>query len=255
MAYFSNFTNIDYDFDGSGIQRSVKNLAQYSTIISKNIDDATFYSYYNIHDGARPDNVSEELYGTPEYYWTFFIVNNGLQNYWHDWPKSSEALREFAEAEYIGLAAIFAADVEAFGKFVVGGTVNGSLSNATGKVIAIYPTQGYIQILQNKNSVANFRTAGESITLTAANSTKAEDIARVGNTIECSSIVKAAYGPNHHIDDGTGERTRRRTAGTSPVTHFEEENEVNLIKSRIKVIKPAHIGKVVAFWEKVMRES
>ena len=129
------------------------------------------------------------------------------------------------------------------------------MSNATGKVIAIYPTQGYIQILQNKNSVANFRTAGESITLTAANSTKAEDIARVGNTIECSSIVKAAYGPNHHIDDGTGERTRRRTAGTSPVTHFEEENEVNLIKSRIKVIKPAHIGKVVAFWEKVMRES
>ena len=76
MAYFSNFANIDYDFDGSGIQRSVKNLAQYSTIISKNIDDATFYSYYNIQDGARPDNVSEELYGTPEYYWTFFIVNN-----------------------------------------------------------------------------------------------------------------------------------------------------------------------------------
>ena len=255
MAYFSNFANIDYDFDGSGIQRSVKNLAQYSTIISKNIDDATFYSYYNIQDGARPDNVSEELYGTPEYYWTFFIVNNELQNYWQDWPKSSEALRQFTEEEYIGLAAIFDADVEAFGKFVIGGTVNGSLSNATGKVIAIYPTQGYIQIEQDKNSIANFRTAGESITLTAANSTKTEDIARVGNTIECTSIVKAAYGPNHHIDDGTGERTRRRTAGTSPVTHFEEENEVNLIKSRIKVIKPAHIGKVVAFWEKVMRES
>ena len=255
MAYFSNFANIDYDFDGSGIERSIKNLAQYSTIISKNIDDATFYSYYNIQDGARPDNVSEELYGTPEYYWTFFIVNNELQNYWHDWPKSSEALRQFTEEEYIGLAAIFDADVEAFGKFVIGGTVNGSLSNATGKVIAIYPTQGYIQIEQDKNSIANFRTAGESITLTAANSTKTEDIARVGNTIECTSIVKAAYGPNHHIDDGTGERTRRRTAGTSPVTHFEEENEVNLIKSRIKVIKPAHIGKVVAFWEKVMRES
>lgn len=255
MAYFSNFANINYDFDGSGIERSVKNLAQYSTIISKNIDDATFYSYYNIQDGARPDNVSEELYGTPEYYWTFFIVNNELQNYWQDWPKSSEALRQFTEEEYIGLAAIFDADVEAFGKFVVGGTVNGSLSNATGKVIAIYPTQGYIQIEQDKDSAANFRTAGESITLTAANSTKTEDIARVGNTIECISIVKAVYAPNHHIDDGTGERTRRRTAGTSPVTHFEEENEVNLIKSRIKVIKPAHIGKVVAFWEKVMRES
>ena len=255
MAYFSNFANIDYDFDGSGIERSIKNLAQYSTIISKNIDDATFYSYYNIQDGARPDNVSEELYGTPEYYWTFFIVNNELQNYWQDWPKSSEALRQFTEEEYIGLAAIFDADVEAFGKFVIGGTVNGSLSNATGKVIAIYPTQGYIQIEQDKNSIANFRTAGESITLTAANSTKTEDIARVGNTIECTSIVKAAYAPNYHIDDGTGERTRRRTAGTSPVTHFEEENEVNIIKARIKVIKPEKIGEVAGAFQKTMRES
>ena len=255
MAYFTNFESIDYDFDGSGINRTITNIAQYSTIITKNIDDVSFYSYYNILDGERPDTVSQKLYNTPEYYWTFFIINDNLQNYWHDWPKGSEELRSFAEAEYIGLAAIFDADEEAFGKFVVGGTVNGSLSNATGTVIAIYPTIGYIQIEQNKTSVANFRTEGESITLTAANSTKTEDIAKVGNTLACTSIVKAAYAPNYHIDDGTGERTRRRTAGTSPVTNFEEENEVNLIKSRIKVIKPAHIGKVVAFWEKVMRES
>ena len=255
MAYFTNFESIDYDFDGSGINRTITNLAQYSTIITKNIDDVSFYSYYNILDGERPDTVSQKLYNTPEYYWTFFIINDNLQNYWHDWPKGSEELRSFAEAEYIGLAAIFDADEEAFGKFVVGGTVNGSLSNATGTVIAIYPTIGYIQIEQNKTSVANFRTEGESITLTAANSTKTEDIAKVGNTLTCTSIVKAAYAPNYHIDDGTGERTRRRTAGTSPVTNFEEENEVNLVKSRIKVIKPAHIGKVVAFWEKVMRES
>lgn len=255
MAYFTNFESIDYDFDGSGINRTITNLAQYSTIITKNIDDVSFYSYYNILDGERPDTVSQKLYNTPEYYWTFFIINDNLQNYWHDWPKGSEALRSFVENEYIGLAAIFEADVEAFGKFVVGGTVNGTLSNATGKVIAIYPTQGYIQIEQDKNSVANFRTAGESITLTAANSTKAEDIARVGNTLECTSIVKAAYAPNYHIDDGTKERTRRRTAGTSPVTNFEEENEVNIIKSRIKVIKPEKIGEVAGAFQKTMRES
>jgi len=255
MAYFDNFATVEYQFDESGIGRDIKNLSLYSTIITKNVDNIAFYSYYNIQDGERPDSVSQTLYGTPDYYWTFFIVNSELQNYWHDWPKSSEALRNYAEAEYIGLAAIFDADEEAFGKFVVGGTVNGSLSNATGTVIAIYPTIGYIQIEQNKTSVANFRTEGESITLTAANSTKTEDIAKVGNTLSCTSIVKAAYAPNYHIDDGTGERTRRRTAGTSPVTNFEEENEVNLIKSRIKVIKPEFIGEIVAAFEKSMRET
>jgi hypothetical protein len=255
MAYFNNFSTVEYDFDASGINREIKNLAQYSTIITKNIDNVAFYSYYNIQDGERPDTVSQNLYGTPDYYWTFCIVNNELQNYWHDWPKSSESLRKFAEAEYIGLAAIFDADEEAFGKFVVGGTVTGSLSNATGTVIAIYPTLGYIQIEQNKTSVANFRTAGESITLTASNSTASEDTARVGNTLACTSIVKTAYAPNYHIDDGTKERTRRRTAGTSPVTNFEEENEVNLIKSRIKVIKPEFIGEVVDAFERSMRDA
>lgn len=254
MAYFDNFLNIEYDFDGTGINRTIKDLSQYSTIITKNIDNVSFYSYYNILDGERPDTVSQKLYNTPAYYWTFFIINNDLQNYWHDWPKSSEALRNFAEAEYIGLAAIFDANEDGFGKFVVGGTVNGSLSNATGTVIAIYPTLGYIQIEQDKNSVANFRKEGESITLTASNSTNAEDIARVGNTLACTSIVKTAYAPNYHIDDGTGERTRRRTAGTSPVTNFEEEHEVNNAKSRIKVIKPGRIGEVVAAFEKAMKE-
>jgi hypothetical protein len=255
MAYFSNFAPIEYDFDGNGINKTIKNIAQYSTIISKNLDNAAFYSYYNILDGERPDNVSEKLYGSAEYYWIFFIINDGLQNYWADWPKGSEPLRNYCEQEFIGLAAIFEADVDAFGKFVIGGTVTGSLSGATGTVKAIFPTQGYIQIEQDKTSSANFRTAGETITLTASNSTLAADIARVSNSIPCISIVKTAYAPAYHIDDGTLERTRRRTAGTTSVTHFEEENRLNIEKSKIKVIKPAHIGKVVTAFEKAMREA
>jgi hypothetical protein len=255
MSYFKNFETISYDFDGIGIEKDIKNIAQYSTIISKNLDNVAFYSYYNILDGERPDNVSQKLYGTPAYYWLFFIINDGLQNYWHDWPKGSEALRNYVEQEFIGLAAIFDADVPAFGKFVVGGTVSGSLSGATGKVKAIYPTQGYIQIEQDKTSPANFRTAGESITLTASNSTLSADVAKVGNTVTCTSIVKTAYGPAYHIDDGTLERTRRRTAGTTGITHFEEENKLNIDRSRIKVIKPEFVGKVVEAFEQAMREA
>ena len=255
MSYFNNFETIEYDFDGNGTNKSIKNIAQYSTIISKNLDNVSFYSYYNILDGERPDNVSQKLYGTPSYYWSFFIVNDNLQNYWADWPKGSEPLRNYCEQEFIGLAAIFESDVDAFGKFVIGGTVTGSLSGATGTVKAIFPTQGYIQIEQDKTSSANFRTAGETITLTASNSTLAADIARVSNSIPCISIVKTAYAPAYHIDDGTLERTRRRSAGTTGVTHFEEENRLNIEKSKIKVIKPEFIGEVVDAFEQAMREA
>ena len=255
MSYFNNFETIEYDFDGNGTNKSIKNIAQYSTIISKNLDNVSFYSYYNILDGERPDNVSQKLYGTPSYYWSFFIVNDNLQNYWADWPKGSEPLRNYCEQEFIGLAAIFESDVDAFGKFVIGGTVTGSLSGATGTVKAIFPTQGYIQIEQDKTSSANFRTAGETITLTASNSTLAANIARVSNSIPCISIVKTAYAPAYHIDDGTLERTRRRSAGTTGVTHFEEENRLNIEKSKIKVIKPEFIGEVVDAFEQAMREA
>ena len=255
MAYFKTFNNVEYDFDGSGINKTIKDLSQYSTIISKNLDNVSFYSYYSILDGERPDTVSQKLYGTPAYYWMFFLINDDLQNYWHDWPKGSEALRSYIEEEFVGLAAIFDADVSAFGKFVKGGTVQGSLSLATGKVVGIYPTAGYIQIEQDTTSPADFRTAGETITLTASNSALAADVGKVGNTLSCNSIVKTAYAPAHHISDSTLERTRRQMAGTSPVTNFEVSSNQNLAKSKIKVVKPEFIGDIVEAFEKAMRES
>ena len=39
MAYFKTFNNVEYDFDGSGINKTIKDLSQYSTIISKNLDN------------------------------------------------------------------------------------------------------------------------------------------------------------------------------------------------------------------------
>ena len=254
MAYFGNFKTIDYDFEGNGIMRKVKDLSQYSTILTKNIDNVAFYSFYNIRDGERPDSVSQKLYGTPEYYWTFLIVNADHQNTWHDWPKSSDDLRRYTEAEYVGLAGIFPASEDISGEFVVGGTVTGSLSGATGKIKAIFPTNGYIQFEKDEDS-PDFRAAGETITMTAVNSDADDDIAKVGNSVGCSSIVKTAYAPAYHIDDGTKERTKRRTAGTSPVTHFEVESERNLELSKIKIIKPEFIGQVAADFAKAMRES
>lgn len=241
MSYFSNFDTVQYDIEGNGVYRKLTDITQYSTIITKNLDNVAFYSYYNIQDGERPDTVSQNLYDTPEYYWTLFIINPELQNYWHDWPKSSDALREHIEAENIGMAGIFDADDTIAGKFTVGETVTGALSGATATLIAKYPTNGYIQM---KMLSGVFRETGESIQGITS-----------GDTIACTAIVKAAYGPSYHIDDGTMERTKRRSAGTSPVTHFEAEYEENLLKSRIKVIKPSKIGQVVSDFKSVMRGS
>ena len=52
--------------------------------------------------GERPDIVSQRLYGTSEYYWTFFVVNEFLHDGLAAWPMSQEDLQEYMDKEYEG---------------------------------------------------------------------------------------------------------------------------------------------------------
>lgn len=68
--------------------------------------DITNYKLITINDGERPDNLSQRLYGTPDYYWTFFIVNENLKNGLDDWPQATSTLETEFEKEYDNIAAI-----------------------------------------------------------------------------------------------------------------------------------------------------
>jgi hypothetical protein len=67
-------------------------------------DEISSYQYYEVLDGERPDNVSQKLYGTTDYYWTFFILNESLKRGLDQWPKSDATIEnEFAQ-EYDDIA-------------------------------------------------------------------------------------------------------------------------------------------------------
>lgn len=240
--YFSKFQDMEYDIEGNGTLRTVKNIAQYSDILTKNIDDISFYTYYNVSDGERPDNVSEKLYGTSEFYWTLFMVNKTFQNTWTDWPKKSSALRSFLEEQYIGYAGIFAAADDISNKFTIGETITGATSGAVGKLLAKYTTAGWVQI--ELIGTTKFSETGEAIS--GANS---EDI------LSCTSIIRTPYAPSYHTDDSSGERVKRRDAGTTGVSIFSEENQKNLDRARIKVIKPEYINEIANAFEEAMRQE
>jgi len=69
----------------------------------------TNYQYYEIANGARPDVVSYDIYGTPEYAWTFFILNDRLKAGTQEWPMSDLALNNYIEEKYnnYGILSIF----------------------------------------------------------------------------------------------------------------------------------------------------
>ena len=245
MSYFRNFQKVDYDIRGEGFAQSLTNLTHFTTISAKLVDNITFYSFYNIQDGARPDNVSYELYDTPDYYWTFFLVNPELKNLYQDWPKNSADLVDFAESKYNTLAAISAVVGSGFGqiadRFEIGETVQGGVTGALGTLVGKYPTLGYLEI---EPISGTFDPNGEGIF-----GTSSQDF------LSTSAIVKKAYAPRYHVDVNTGDRGPRRTAGTQPYTNFDYEYDKNLERSRIRVIKKRYIADVARTFENEMKKK
>jgi len=100
--FFSKYSTIPYDLYGDGSVTNLTNITQeVSVTASKLPDDASVYTYYTIRDGDRPDTVSYDLYGTSDYYWTFFILNSFLKDGLNEaWPMSYYDLNSMIEAEY-----------------------------------------------------------------------------------------------------------------------------------------------------------
>ena len=74
MQYFKYFPKLQYDLDDNKATKEIVDVFRFAKIVSNTtVDDITLYSYYDVIDGERPDHVSQRLYGTPDYYWTFFL--------------------------------------------------------------------------------------------------------------------------------------------------------------------------------------
>jgi hypothetical protein len=96
--FFKKFPYTTYSINGSN--QIIKDFFRYVDINDINLDLIIDHNYYIIQNGDRPDNVSQYLYGTPFYDWTFFIINDHLKEGYNYWPKSYNQLQEWLEKEY-----------------------------------------------------------------------------------------------------------------------------------------------------------
>lgn len=107
MPFFSQFPKTTYDFNRTGTVQQMVNIFRSVRLQSSLLNDATLYRQYTIENGLRPDVISEKLYGTPDYYWTFFIINDFLHDGLQAWPMSENAMREHLQRNYSGVALQF----------------------------------------------------------------------------------------------------------------------------------------------------
>jgi hypothetical protein len=100
MAFFKQFPIIKHDTAADGIINDVVDMYRHVDVNDVLIDDASTYTYYEIKNGERPDTVSSRLYGTPDYYWTFFVANDTLKSGLNSWPMEYNQFREWIDQEY-----------------------------------------------------------------------------------------------------------------------------------------------------------
>lgn len=80
--------------------KTITDIFRHVDVTTLNSENYTSYTYYDVQDGERPDIISQKLYNTPDYYWTFFIVNDFLQAGFNAFPKSSIDLDRGIQQEY-----------------------------------------------------------------------------------------------------------------------------------------------------------
>lgn len=100
MPYFDKFQTVNYDVTGEGDYTLLTDFTPNFKVRIQNILRNVSYLNYIIDDGARPDVMSHYLYGTPEYYWTFFVVNDSLRLGERSWPLSDLELDSSISYKY-----------------------------------------------------------------------------------------------------------------------------------------------------------
>jgi hypothetical protein len=100
MSFFKNFPIIPYDLFEQGDIKSITNVFKHVDVKEIGIDPFLSYTYYDIEEADRPDNVSRKLYGSTDFYWTLFILNDELKNGLSAWPKTNQALDRYLTQEF-----------------------------------------------------------------------------------------------------------------------------------------------------------
>ena len=104
MSYFRELPNLEYQSflssrKGSDDYLLVKNIFRRVKLRDDLQNVFTIFNKYQIQEGARPDTVAEELYGSSQYDWVV-LIGAGIINVRNEWPLSDRDIYRYSEQLY-----------------------------------------------------------------------------------------------------------------------------------------------------------
>ena len=277
MAFFKQFPKIQYDFERNGVITNVVNIYRSVRPLREFIDNSSAYTFYEIKNGERPDIVSQRLYDNPNYYWTFFVINDDLHDGTRAWPMSQEDLFDYMEKEYEGYAittnptivrntdGIITSFEDSLagsvpnvsdGAFTLGETITGSISGFSGTLTKKNVDMNQL-IIQNVNSQ---EPLGDPNAISGG--TELLVGSKSGDSVGTYQAFKYAEAPHHYFTTGDKEERYQtngefiqggEASGTlSYKTNRSYVNELNEKRSKIRVIDPRYIDRFVDEFERLL---
>ena len=175
MLYFNEFENVSYKFGNEADSVIFQNISSYADIIDEVKNNITFLNVHTIQEGFRPDQVSIQLYGTPLYYWTFFLINDDIRE--QGWPLIRKELEEYTRKAFPNTT-LTTRDASLATKFKVGQTITGGTSSVSGKIIkrnidlGQIIVKGDLAFISTGELFSSTNSLGENETLTTVSSSK-----------------------------------------------------------------------------------
>jgi len=132
--FFRYFPDEFYKFGNENEADIFQNISVYADVIDQVKDISSVYEDYYITEGERPDQVSNKLYGNPNYHWTFYLMNDNLRE--QGWPSSNDKILQKAKRGYPDTTITTRTDLTTItGFFKTGDTIEGRSSGNTKKIV------------------------------------------------------------------------------------------------------------------------
>jgi len=241
--FFNYFPNEFYKFGNEKTSDIFQNISIYADVIDQVKDISSTYIDYYIQEGLRPDQVSQQLYNTSNYHWTFYLMNDKLRE--QGWPSSNVQVLKKAQKDYPNITITTRTDLTTLtGFFKTGDTVEGRTSGATGKINHRHLDLGQLVI---SNIGGGPFIAGELL-----------ETSGTVNTVNVQTISDE-YLSAHHYENASGEvvdidPTVGPGAQLTEITYLDRMYTENNNLKQIRVLKPSLADQIVSsFREAITR--
>jgi hypothetical protein len=235
--FFSQMQIIAYNFGNNEAPVLFDNISQYVDVIDGVKDNISFYATHTILSGDRPDTLSYKLYGTTDYYWTFFLMNDHLRE--SGWPVNQSVINKTLKEKYphrmVTTNSIIAKD------FPVGTVVTGTSSGTVGTIVKRNLEMGQMVIDTVDD---NNYSPTETLVYTSTE-----------GAVYTATLIKESlqYDAVHHYEDANGVHVDlplydfgNVPSGATAVTYRDRVENRNQQLKEISVLKPNVVSRVVS---------